>query len=109
MSTRVVNVRDPLMPRTQASYPHENPWDAVWPLAEGRTACVFYGSPDREHVRRPVIPADGFGVGKAFSYALFNDREDVFVSALRENGFDPVLLGYDERSASILDNAKAEP
>ncbi|WIX75537.1 hypothetical protein QRX50_28965 [Amycolatopsis carbonis] len=48
-------------------------------------------------------------MGKTYSYALFGDREDVFVSAMRENGFGPVLLGYDERSASILDNAKAEP
>ncbi|MFF9815064.1 hypothetical protein [Streptomyces sp. NPDC014006] len=30
-----------------------------------------------------------------------------FVSALRERGFDLVLLGFGERSASILDNAEA--
>jgi hypothetical protein len=107
MSTPIVNMWDSLIPGARPSYPAEEPWDAVWPL-DGGTAWVFRSSPDRERVRRPVILADGFGIEKSNPHALYNGLENAgfpFVSALRDNGLDLVLLGYDERSASILDNS----
>lgn len=72
------------------------------------TAWVFYSTPGQSRVRKPVILSDGFSAGKSDPDALWNALENgeyPFVSQLREAGFDLVLLGFDERSASIIDNA----
>ncbi|MFD9270564.1 hypothetical protein ACFWB1_20515 [Streptomyces goshikiensis] len=64
--------------------------------------------PGQGRVRKPVILSDGFSAGKSDPDALWNALENgeyPFVTKLREAGFDLVLLGFDERSASILDNA----
>ncbi|MGW3462382.1 hypothetical protein ACWDE9_23525 [Streptomyces olivaceoviridis] len=57
-----------------------------------------------------MILADGFAVGGSNGYELDDGLENgdyPFISTLRENGFDVILLGFNERSASVLDNADA--
>ncbi|MFG2525969.1 esterase/lipase family protein [Streptomyces sp. NPDC048527] len=59
-------------------------------------------------MRRPVILADGFAMGGSSGHVLYDGLENGdyrFISTLRENGFDVILLGFDNRSASIIDNA----
>ncbi|MFC8829869.1 esterase/lipase family protein [Streptomyces sp. NPDC057137] len=71
---------------------------------------MFYSSPKQTSVKRPVILADGFSLGPSDPHALYEGLENgqyPFISTLREAGFDVVLLGFEERSASILDNAGA--
>ncbi|MFE9658728.1 esterase/lipase family protein [Streptomyces sp. NPDC005955] len=81
--------------------------DETWALPGG-TARVYYGDQNRALVR-PVILSDGFNSGPtdfdAFWHGLENGQLP-FVSRLRERGHDLVLLGYDERSASLLANAQ---
>lgn len=107
MSMPVVSIWDNTFPGAQPHYPRATAWDVEWPL-EGGTAWVFYSSPGQTRVRKPVILADGFSSGKSDPDALWNGLENgeyPLVSQLREAGFDLVLLGFDERSASIIDNA----
>ncbi|MCX4718600.1 esterase/lipase family protein [Streptomyces virginiae] len=107
MSMPVVSIWDNTFPGAQPHYPRATAWDAEWPL-EGGTAWVFYSSPGQTRVRKPVILADGFSSGKSDPDALWNGLENgeyPLISQLREAGFDLVLLGFDERSASIIDNA----
>ncbi|MGW0749120.1 esterase/lipase family protein [Streptomyces sp. NPDC002587] len=106
MSTPVASIWGTL-PGAQPVYPQETTWDTTWQL-DGGTAWVYYSSPGQTHVQKPVILADGFSMGPSDPNALWEGLENgqyPFISKLRENGFDVVLLGYDERSASIIDNA----
>ncbi|MFE7930777.1 esterase/lipase family protein [Streptomyces sp. NPDC057456] len=94
-------------PGAQPAPAEADPWDTEWELRNG-TAWVFYSSSRQTAVRRPVILADGFAMGPSNGAALYDGLEDgdyPFISTLRENGFDVILLGFNERSASILDNA----
>ncbi|KIZ19006.1 esterase/lipase family protein [Streptomyces natalensis] len=80
--------------------------DDVWQLPNG-FAHVFYGEGNKG-ITRPVIMADGFYLGKSdlkWLYAGLNG-DFPFLSELRRRGRDVILLGFDERSASILDNAE---
>ncbi|MFD7909644.1 esterase/lipase family protein [Streptomyces sp. NPDC059752] len=107
MSMPVVSIWDNTIPGAQPHHPRASAWDTVWPLTGG-TAWVFYSNPGQTHVRKPVILADGFSSGKSDPDALWNGLENgeyPFISKLKEAGFDLVLLGFDERSASITDNA----
>ncbi|MFI6149635.1 esterase/lipase family protein [Streptomyces sp. NPDC051109] len=107
MTMPVVSIWDNAMPGSQPAYPRTSAWDTTWPF-EGGTAWVFYSTPGQSRVRKPVILSDGFSGGKSDPDALWNALENgeyPFVSSLREAGFDLVLLGFDERSASIIDNA----
>ncbi|MER5896873.1 hypothetical protein [Streptomyces sp. NPDC001876] len=95
------------LPGAQPASAEEPTWDATWPL-RGGTAWVFYSEPSQTHVKRPVILADGFSMGASKPEELYEGLENgqfPFITKLRDNGFDVVLLGFDERSASILDNA----
>ncbi|MCX4768063.1 alpha/beta hydrolase [Streptomyces sp. NBC_01275] len=106
MSTPVVSIWG-APPGARPAAPQADPWNTTWPL-RGGTAWVFHSSPGQTHVKRPVILADGFSIGPSEPHALYAGLENgqyPFISKLRENGFDVVLLGFDERSASILDNA----
>ncbi|MEU6412860.1 hypothetical protein [Microbispora sp. NPDC046933] len=80
----------------------------VWALPGG-TAWVYYGERNRG-LTRPVIMADGFNTGPStpeFSWnALEFSAGFPLLSELRRRGRDVVLLGFTERSASILDNAE---
>ncbi|MER0430016.1 esterase/lipase family protein [Streptomyces microflavus] len=83
------------------------PWDTEWDL-RGGTAWVFYSSSGQANVRRPVILADGFAPGGTKVDDLYDGLENgdyPFISTLREAGFDVVLLGFEDRTASVLDNA----
>ncbi|MFD3657959.1 esterase/lipase family protein [Streptomyces sp. NPDC058620] len=94
-------------PGAQPAAAEADPWDTEWELRNG-SAWVFYSSSGQTAVRRPVILADGFAVGPSNGHVLYDGLENgeyPFISTLRENGFDVILLGFNERSASILDNA----
>lgn len=81
--------------------------DAIWQLPGG-TAWVYFGN-GNPRLTKPVILADGFNSGPStleFSWNVLEAKDFGLISALRERGRDVVLLGFTERSASILDNAK---
>ncbi|MCX4471759.1 alpha/beta hydrolase [Micromonospora sp. NBC_01655] len=80
----------------------------VWDLPGG-TAWVYFAT-GNDVLTRPVILADGFNSGPStleFSWAYLESGDYALISALRDSGRDVVLLGFQERSASILDNAEA--
>ncbi|SEB81790.1 triacylglycerol lipase [Streptomyces sp. TLI_105] len=80
-----------------------------WILPNG-FAWVFRGEGSNGGLVRPVIMADGFNLGRSKLDVLYHGLENgafPFVSELRRRGRDVILLGFDERSASILDNAQA--
>lgn len=107
MSKPVVSIWGPL-PGAQPASAQAAPWDTKWDLHNG-TAWVFYGSSGQRSVKRPVILADGFAPGASNGQLLYAGLENgdyPFISTLRNNGFDVVLLGFADRSASILDNAE---
>lgn len=106
MSKPVVSIWGPL-PGAQPAAAETDPWNTEWELRNG-TAWVFYSSSEQTAVRQPVILADGFAMGGSDGHVLYDGLEKgdyPFISSLRENGFDVVLLGFNDRSASILDNA----
>ncbi|NEA46698.1 alpha/beta hydrolase [Streptomyces sp. SID10815] len=81
--------------------------DDTWSLPGG-TAWVYYGDRNQGLVR-PVLMADGFNSGPSSLDDLWAGLENSaypLISQLRRRGRDVVLIGYDERSASILDNAQ---
>jgi hypothetical protein len=82
--------------------------DETWTLPNGE-AWVFYGR-GHQGLVNPVIMADGFNSGPStlpFSWTYLEKMNFPFISALRERGKDVILLGFTERSASILDNGQA--
>ncbi|MGW0907054.1 esterase/lipase family protein [Streptomyces sp. NPDC002853] len=81
--------------------------DQEWALPGGR-AWVYLAN-SKHGLTRPVILSDGFNSGPSDLDLLWEGLERgryPFVSELRNRGYDLILLGYDERSASILENAK---
>ncbi len=76
-------------------------------MLPGGFARVHYGDGNRGLVR-PVLMADGFNLGRSDLDALYRGLEEDFrlITRLKERGRDVVLIGYEERSASILDNAQ---
>ncbi|MGX1563263.1 esterase/lipase family protein [Streptomyces sp. NPDC055506] len=93
-------------PSAPLPYPVPEP-DEQWELPNG-FAHAFYGEGNRG-ITRPVIMADGFNLGKSDLKLLYAglDRDYPLLSELRRRGRDVILLGFDERSASVLDNAEA--
>ncbi|WP_030246334.1 hypothetical protein [Streptomyces sp. NRRL S-350] len=84
------------------------PPDEKWSLPGG-TAWVYYGD-GNSALTRPVIVSDGFNTGPSsleFSWTHLEFGDYPFISELRRRGRDFILLGFDERSASILENAEA--
>ncbi|MGW8888379.1 esterase/lipase family protein [Streptomyces sp. NPDC055749] len=80
-----------------------------WPLPNG-FAWVFPAEGNHGGLVRPVIMADGFNLGRSKLDELYHGLESgdfPFISELRRRGRDVILLGFEERSASILDNARA--
>ncbi|MGX1952302.1 esterase/lipase family protein [Streptomyces sp. CB02115] len=89
--------------------PVEVPEHEEWPLPNG-FAWVFPGEGNNGNLVRPVILADGFNLGRSKLDVLYHGLESggfPFISELRRRGRDVILLGFEERSASILDNAEA--
>jgi pimeloyl-ACP methyl ester carboxylesterase len=81
--------------------------DERWELPNG-FAHVFRGE-GNQAITRPVLMADGFNLGRSdlkWLYAGLDGGAYPLLSELRRRGRDVILLGFDERSASILDNAQ---
>ncbi|MGW5066917.1 esterase/lipase family protein [Streptomyces cyaneofuscatus] len=80
--------------------------DEEWELPGG-FARVYYGSGNHGLVR-PVLMADGFNLGRSDLDALYRGLEADFplMSQLKERGRDVILVGFEDRGASILDNAQ---
>ncbi|MEV6016769.1 MULTISPECIES: Mbeg1-like protein [unclassified Streptomyces] len=81
--------------------------DEEWALPGG-SARVYYGQ-GQQGVVRPVILADGFNLGPSDFDWLWDGLENgrfPFISELRRRGRTLVLVGFDERSESILRNAE---
>ncbi|WP_432064061.1 esterase/lipase family protein [Streptomyces sp. C10-9-1] len=80
--------------------------DDTWQLPGG-TAWVYYGEGNSGLVR-PVLMADGFNSGPSSLDELWAGLQGSacpLIGELRRRGRDVVLIGFDERSAAILDNA----
>ncbi|WP_406439180.1 hypothetical protein OHB00_29660 [Streptomyces sp. NBC_00631] len=93
--------------RAAGSFGLVTPVDEEWELPGGR-ARVYYGAGPKGMVR-PVVLADGFGLGPTDFDRLWNGMETgpfPFVSELRRRGRTLVLVGFAERGASILGNAE---
>ncbi|MGW2616193.1 esterase/lipase family protein [Streptomyces sp. NPDC001500] len=90
--------------------PVEVPDHEDWTLPNG-FAWIFRGEGNTSPgtLVRPVIMADGFNLGRSELDKLYQGLEGgyPFISELRRRGRDVILLGFEERSASILDNAEA--
>ncbi|MFI1224812.1 MULTISPECIES: esterase/lipase family protein [unclassified Streptomyces] len=97
------------LPTAEPAGPIEVPEHEEWTLPNG-FAWVFPGEGNRDGLVRPVIMADGFNLGRSKLEVLYQGLEKgsfPFVTELRRRGRDVILLGFEERSASILDNAEA--
>ncbi|GAA2601478.1 hypothetical protein SMC26_07320 [Actinomadura fulvescens] len=82
--------------------------DETWDLGPG-TAWVYYGEGNTGLVR-PVLVADGYNAGPSdldLSYAHLEHQGFQLISELRSRGRDLIIVGFDERSASLLRNAEA--
>ncbi|MEH0578613.1 MULTISPECIES: hypothetical protein [Streptomyces] len=97
---------DPLT--VEPAHPVAVPEHEEWALPNG-FAWVFPGEGNNGRLVRPVIMADGFNLGRSELDKLYQGLEGgfPFVTELRRRGRDVILLGFEERSASILDNAHA--
>ncbi|MFK0258797.1 esterase/lipase family protein [Streptomyces sp. NPDC090445] len=87
--------------------PQAPPADEEWQLPGG-SARVYYGQ-GQQGVIRPVILADGFNLGPTDFDWLYDELENgrfPFISRLRARGRTLILVGFDERSESILRNAE---
>ncbi|MFD7915902.1 esterase/lipase family protein [Streptomyces sp. NPDC059752] len=108
MSTPVVDVWGPVAPGTRSSYPPAPEPHDEWNLAGG-TAWVYYSPLNRRQLIRPVILSDGFSGGSSdldqLWHGLEENSEYRFVSELHAAGRDVIILGYDDRTASITANA----
>ncbi|KJS56184.1 hypothetical protein VM98_08385 [Streptomyces rubellomurinus subsp. indigoferus] len=81
--------------------------DRTWQLPGGK-AWVYLANPEGQ-IERPVILSDGFNTGPSKLDELYHGLERgefPFISELRRRGRDLIILGYDERSALIQENAQ---
>ncbi len=107
MSETTIAPWDILLPRAATSPPRAPGPDEEWRFPGGR-AWVYYATGHTRLVN-PVVVSDGFESGPStpdLGWEHLELRGEGFVTALRNQGNDLVLLGYDERSASMLDNAE---
>jgi pimeloyl-ACP methyl ester carboxylesterase len=83
--------------------------DRTWKL-RGGSAWIYLANPKGPGITRPVILADGFHPGgtdlDAFWDGFERGPEFKFATELRRRGRDLVILGFDDCTASILDNAQ---
>ncbi|MET8685242.1 hypothetical protein ABZV77_13590 [Streptomyces sp. NPDC004732] len=111
MSAPVANFWGDLDPNNRVEFPEAKRPDETWELSDGGSAWV-YRAPGRSNIRRPVILSDGFSSLPSSYNELYYGLEGAgspdykFISALHERGYDLVLLGYEDRTRSIIDNAK---
>jgi hypothetical protein len=108
MSTSVVDVWGPVAPGARSAFPSAPEPHDEWPLAGG-TAWVYYSPLNRRQLVRPVILSDGFSGGSSNLDQLWHGLEENgdyrFISELHATGRDVIILGYDDRTASITANA----
>ncbi|WP_328923661.1 alpha/beta hydrolase [Streptomyces sp. NBC_00190] len=108
MSAPVVDVWGPAAPGARSSFPPAPEPHDEWRL-DGGTAWVYYSPLNRRQLIRPVILSDGFSSGSSNVDQLWHGLEENgdyrFVSELHAAGRDVIILGYDDRAASIADNA----
>ncbi|MFE6490119.1 esterase/lipase family protein [Streptomyces sp. NPDC057748] len=108
MSTTVVDVWGPVAPGARSSFPPAPEPHDEWALAGG-TAWVYYSPLNRRQLIRPVILSDGFSSGSSNLDQLWHGLEENgdfrFISELHATGRDVIILGYDDRTASITANA----
>lgn len=94
-------------PKVAAPEPSEQ-WTLGTPEAGG--FALVYRAPGHDRLEKPVIFADGFNAGPSQPDAMWEHMEAGrggynLVTELWNRGNDVILLGYNERSASILVNA----
>ncbi|MFJ4922316.1 lipase family alpha/beta hydrolase [Streptomyces sp. NPDC088725] len=96
----------PVTSPTPLPYPVPEP-DRKWDLRNG-FAWIYYGE-GSSGIERPVVMADGFNLGKSDLSVLYAglDRDYPLITKLRQQGRTVILLGFQERTASIYDNAAA--
>ncbi|MFD7631269.1 esterase/lipase family protein [Streptomyces sp. NPDC059851] len=108
MSASVVDVWGPVAPGARSSYPPAPEPHDEWSLPNG-TAWVYYSPLNRRQLIRPVILSDGFSSGSSNLDQLWHGLEENgdyrFVSELHATGRDVIILGYNDRTASITANA----
>ncbi|WP_272459971.1 esterase/lipase family protein [Polyangium jinanense] len=99
------------MGRVKKDVPAAPKPDAVWEIPGanrlGGNAYVYYANP-KFGLTRPVILSDGFHQGPTDLNGFWNELENgqyAFATELRRRGYDLVILGYDDCTASILHNA----
>ncbi|MGW4568115.1 esterase/lipase family protein [Streptomyces sp. NPDC004561] len=102
-------IGDPLATAPKRPVPVPKP-DDEWQLPNG-FAHVYYGE-HNQGIMRPVIMADGFNLGRSDLKWLYQglngaDGGHPLITEMRRRGRDVILLGFEERTASILDNAEA--
>ncbi|MGW5101651.1 esterase/lipase family protein [Streptomyces sp. NPDC004100] len=105
-SVGAFTLADPVTTAPPAGQPVPEP-DETWDLPGG-FAHVYYGE-GNHGIARPVVMADGFSLGPSdlsWLHAHLDQGAFPLLTELRRRGRDAVLIGYDERSASLLDNAQ---
>ncbi|MEZ0092725.1 esterase/lipase family protein [Streptacidiphilus sp. EB129] len=100
-------VADPLSSAPAIPVPvHQR--DDEWEVTNG-FAWVYYGVGSTA-VEKPVIMADGFNLGRSDLQWLAQGLDGgpyKFLTKLREQGRTVILLGFDERTAKVQENARA--
>ncbi|MBZ9599559.1 esterase/lipase family protein [Streptomyces yangpuensis] len=108
MPTPVVDIWGPISPKPRSEVPSAPEPHEEWSL-DGGTAWVYYSPLNRRQLIRPVILSDGFSSGSSELDRLWNGLEENgdyrFVSELHATGRDVIILGYNDRTASIKANA----
>ncbi|MGW3669187.1 esterase/lipase family protein [Streptomyces sp. NPDC005141] len=103
----VVDVWGPVSPKARSSFPPAPEPHDEWPLAGG-TAWIYYSPLNRRQLIRPVILSDGFSSGSSNLDQLWHGLEENgefrFISELHATGRDVIVLGYNDRTASITAN-----
>ncbi|MFE7584536.1 lipase family alpha/beta hydrolase [Streptomyces gardneri] len=108
MSATVVDIWGSVSPEPRAATPPAPEPHEEWPL-DGGTAWVYYSPLNRRQLIRPVILSDGFSSGTSELDKLWHGLEENgdfrFVSELHAAGRDVIILGYNDRTAPIKENA----
>ncbi|MER8042146.1 hypothetical protein [Streptomyces sp. NPDC094032] len=110
MSTSVVDIWGSVAPKDRVAPNAEAPDPGdIWPLSGG-TAWVYHSPLNRRQLVRPVILSDGFSAGASNLDQLWAGLEENgkyrFITELHATGRDVIILGYDNRTASITENAE---
>jgi hypothetical protein len=88
--------------------------DETWELTQGGKGMAWvYRVPGNATLTKPVIIADGFSAGESTvrEWASLFEQPEIpeghrWGTRLHEQGRDVIILGYNSRSAPILDNAE---